>query len=179
MQICKKLVLTVIASSLGFVAIPAAFAEDAMPAAAAAVAAPAAEAKSNYVKPNMKHESYGTLKVVVPLTSDDKGLQGMKLRNIANGLKAVYALKGKFEVTVVLYAKGLTLLKNPDEKTQKQLDDLAKQGVQFKVCNNSLVEQGIDFHSLYHVTDADIVPSGFAEVAYLQAKKHFVIDTVN
>jgi hypothetical protein len=66
MQICKKLVLTVIASSLGFVAIPAAFAEDAMPAAAAVVAAPAAEAKSNYVKPNMKHESYGTLKVVVP-----------------------------------------------------------------------------------------------------------------
>ena len=55
MQICKKLVLTVIASSLGFVAIPAAFAEDAMPAAAAVVAAPAAEAKSNYVKPNMKH----------------------------------------------------------------------------------------------------------------------------
>lgn len=179
MQICKKLVLTVIASSLGFVAIPAAFAEDAMPAATAVVAAPAAEAKSNYVKPNMKHESYGILKVVVPLTSDDKGLQGMKLRNIANGLKAVDALKGKFEVTVVLYAKGLTLLKNPDEKTQKQLDDLAKQGVQFKVCNNSLAEQGIDFHSLYHVTDADIVPSGFAEVAYLQAKKHFVIDTVN
>lgn len=169
MQLYKKIALTVLASSLGFAAIPA-FAEG---------TAPAAEAPSNYVKPNIKHASYGVLKVVVPLTTDDKGVQGMKLRNIANGLKAVDEWKGKFEVTVVLYAKGLTLLKNPDEKVQKQLDMLASRGVRFVVCNNSLAEQGLDFHSLYHVTDADIVPSGFAEVVYLQAKKGFVVDPMN
>ena len=170
MQLYKKIALTVLASSLGFAALPS-FAEDAAPAAA--------EVKSNYVKPNIQHESYGVLKVVVPITTDDKGVQGMKMRNITNGLKAVDEWKGKFEVTVVLYAKGLTLLKNPDEKVQKQIDMLASKGVHFEVCNNSLVEQGIDFHTLYHVTDADIVPSGFAEVAYLQAKKHFVVDPMN
>ncbi len=169
MQLYKKLALTVLASTLGFAALPS----------LAADAAPAAEAASNYVKPNIKHESYGVLKVVVPITTDDKGVQGMKMRNITNGLKAVDEWKGKFEVTVVLYAKGLTLLKNPDEKVQKQIDMLRSKGVHFVVCNNSLAEQGIDFHTLYNVTDADIVPSGFAEVAYLQAKKHFVVDPMN
>lgn len=176
MQIRKKLVSALIASSF-LAAVPAAFAAEAVPAAAAPAVAPAAEAKpSEYVKPNMKHESYGTLNIVVPITSDDKGIQGMKLRNIGNALKAAEAWKGKINVAIVLYAKGLTLIKNPDDKTQKQLDELAKNGVRVKVCNNSMLEQGIDFHKLYHVTDADIVPSGFAEVAYLQAKKHFVVD---
>jgi intracellular sulfur oxidation DsrE/DsrF family protein len=164
----KKIALAVFASTLGFAAIPS-FAAD----------APAAEAKSEYVKPNIQHSAYGTLKVVVPVTTDDKGIQGMKMRNITNGLKAIDEWKGKFEVTVVLYAKGLSMLKNPDEKTQKQIDMLRSKGVHFVVCNNSLAEQGVDFHKLYKVTDADVVPSGFAEVVYLQAKKHFVVDPMN
>lgn len=162
-----------IASSLLTMSISAAFAADA-PAAATAV-----EAKSEYVKPNVQHDSFGELNIVVPLTSDDKGIQGMKLRNIFNGLKAVNTWKGKMNVAVVLYAKGVTLLKNPDEQVQKKIDELRGMGVQFKVCDNTLREQGIDFHTLYHVTDADIIPSGFAEVAYLQIQKHFVIDPVN
>lgn len=170
MQVQKKLSLLLIAFSL---AIPAAFAAD------APAAAPAAEARSDYVKPNMKHESFGKMNIVVALTSDDKGIQGMKLRNITNGLKAVEELNGKMNVAVVLYAKGVSLLKNPDEQTQGKLDELRKRGVRFLVCNNTLREQGLDFHNLYNVTDADIVPSGFAEVAYLQLKKHFVIDPVN
>lgn len=138
------------------------------------------EGKSNYVPPNMaKHAPYGVLKVVVPITTDNKKIQGMKLRNITNSLAAVEGSGGKFETIVVLYAKGLTLLENPDEKTQKQLDALVKKGVRVEVCNNSLKEQGVDFHALYHVTDADIIPSGFAEVAYLQARKHYVVDPFN
>ena len=178
MQVHNSLVVTLIASALTFVAIPSASAADAMPAATAPVAVVEAQS-SEYVKPNIKHGSYGKVNVVVPLTSDDKGVQGMKLRNIANGLKAVESWKGKMNVTVVLYAKGVTLLKNPDEQTQKKLDELKRQGVQIEVCDNTLREQGIDFHNLYHVTDTDIVPSGFAEVAYLQAQKHFVVDPVN
>lgn len=171
MKVCKKIVLTMIASA--FTVAASAHADEAAPAAATA-AAPSA-----YVKPDMKHESYGTLKIVVPLTTDNKGMQGMKLRNIANTLKAAEQWKGKMDVTVVLYAKGVTLLKNPDEKTKAQLDELSRKGVRFDVCNNSLLEQGIDFHTLYHVTDKDIVPSGFAEVAFLQARKHYVVDPVN
>ncbi len=151
------------------------------PAAFSAEQAPAAAepAPSAYVKPKFSHAPYGDLKVVVPLTSNDQGIQGMKLRNIANALKAADEWKGRLTVKVVLYAKGLTLLKNPEEATKKQLDALRARGVQFEVCNNSLAEQGIDFHTLYGVTDADIVPSGFAEVAYLQAKQRYVVDPVN
>ncbi len=180
MHVHNKLVVALIASVSAFFAIPSASAEDAMSAASAPVVTTVVEAKSSeYVKPNVTHGSYGRVNIVVPLTSDDKGIQGMKLRNIANALKAVDSWKGKMNVTVVLYAKGVTLLKNPDEQTQKKLDDLKKHGVQLKVCDNTLREQSIDFHNLYHVTDTDIVPSGFAEVAYLQAQKHFVVDPVN
>jgi uncharacterized protein len=134
---------------------------------------------SSYVEPKFTHEPFGDVRIVVPLTSDDKGIQGMKIRNITNGLKAADAWKGKFTIKMVLYAKGVTLLKNPDDATKERLDALRSRGVQIEVCNNTLAEQGIDFHTLYHVTEADIVPSGFAEVAYLQAKKHFVVDPVN
>lgn len=174
MKICKNLALTLIASAFVVAAIPSAFADDAAPAAPAAPVG-----HTNYIKPHITHESYGTIKIVVPITTDDKGMQGMKLRNIGNSLKAAEQWKGKMDVTVVLYAKGLTLLKNPDEKTRKMLDELEKKGVRVEVCNNSLIEQDIDFHTLYNVTDKDIVPSGFAEVAYLQAKKHYVVDPVN
>ncbi len=171
MKICKNLALTLIASALTVATAVPAFADE---------AAAAPEAKhSDYVKPNITHGPYGTLKIVVPLSTDDKGVQGMKLRNIANGLKAAEQWQGKMEVTVVLYAKGLSLLKNPDEKTKAQIDNLVSKGVHFDVCNNSLLEGGINFHNLYHVTDEDIVPSGFAEVAYLQARKHYVLDPVN
>ncbi len=147
-------------------------------AAVGAEETPAA-APSAYVKPNIQHAPYGDVKIVVALTGDDKGLQGMKLRNIGNALKAADAWKGRFTIKVVLYAKGLTLLKNPDDATKQQLDLLRSRGVRFEVCGNSLAEQGIDFHTLYHVTDADIVPSGFAEVAYLQAREHYAVDPVN
>lgn len=180
MHVQKKLILAVIVSSLAVLSVPTVFAGDAASAVSAPSATAVAETKaSEYIEPKVKHGPYGQLNIVVALTSDDKGIQGMKLRNIANGLKAVESWKGKMNVTVVLYAKGITLLKNPDEQTQKKLDELKHQGVQIKVCDNTLREQGINFHNLYHVTDADIVPSGFAEVAYLQAKKHFVIDPVN
>lgn len=129
---------------------------------------------SAYVKPTFTHESYGNLKIVVPLTNEM--LLPMKLRNIANSLKAAEAWGGKLDVKVVMYAKGVAWLKTPDDKLKAQLDMLRAHGVQFVVCNNTLMEQGINYHTLYGVTDADIVPSGFAEVAFLQARKGYVID---
>lgn len=147
------------------------FADEATPTVAAAtVAAPV----SAYVKPNIKHASYGDLKMVVPLTNDM--VVPMKLRNIANALKATEAWGGKLDVKVVMYAKGLAWLKTPTAEQKSQLDMLRAHGVEFVVCNNTLAEQGIDYHSLYGVQEADIVPSGFAEVAFLQARKHFVVD---
>jgi intracellular sulfur oxidation DsrE/DsrF family protein len=167
MKFQKKLAAVIILSSM------AAFMSH---SALAADAPSGTEAKSDYVKPNLKHDPYGELNIIVPLTSDDKGIQGMKLRNITNGLISAGEWKGEMNVAVVIYAKGTSLLKNPDEKFQKQMDELRAKGVRFLVCNNSLREQGLDYHNLYNVKEADIVPSGFAEVAFLQAKKHYVVD---
>ncbi len=134
---------------------------------------------SAYVKPKIAHESYGEMKIAVPLTSDDKGLQRMKLANISNSLKAADEWKGRFTIKVVLYGKGVTLLKDPDEETRKLVDTLRSHGVQFRVCNNSLAAMGIDFHTLHGVAESDIVPSGFVEIAYLQAKQGYAVDPSN
>jgi hypothetical protein len=133
----------------------------------------------SYVQPKITHEQYGVVKIVVPITTDDKSLQGMKLRNIENGLDSAAKWGGHMHNTVVLYGKGVSLLKDTDPEMRKKIDALKARGVQFDVCDNTLREQGIDFHQLYHVTDRDIVPSGFAEVAYLQSKKGYVVDPVN
>jgi intracellular sulfur oxidation DsrE/DsrF family protein len=59
------------------------------------------------------------------------------------------------------------------------LDFLRSHGVQVFVCNNTLAENGIDYRTLYKVSDADIVPSGFLEVAYLQARRNYIVDPAN
>lgn len=135
--------------------------------------------RGSYVEPKITHEQYAGVKIVVPITTDDKAVQGMKLRNIENSLEAADKWGGQMQSTVVLYAKGVSLLKNPDAETKQKIDALKAKGVQFDVCDNTLREQGIDFHQLYHVSDGDIVPSGFAEVAYLQSNKNYVVDPIN
>ncbi|WP_334133900.1 DsrE family protein, partial [Tepidimonas sp.] len=49
---------------------------------------------------------------------------------------------------------------------------LANRGVEFRVCNNTLVARKIDAAKL--LPEAKIVPSGVAEVAKLQAREGFV-----
>lgn len=163
MQIRKSRFVTILVAALTAFAFQSAFAEEAGKA-------------SDYVKPHITHARMGRINLVVPLTTNDAKIQGMKMRNIKNGLDAADAWHGKLHVTVVMYAKGVSFLKDPDDATKKMIDSLKKRGVRFVVCNNSLREQGVNFHKLYDVKDADIVPSGFLEVAYLQAHKHYVVD---
>ncbi|MDA8328298.1 MAG: DsrE family protein [Betaproteobacteria bacterium] len=159
MKLQHPLMLSLLASALAF-STPT-FADD-------------AAAASAYVKPHITHDQFGKMNVVVALTNEM--VLPMKLRNIANSLKAVDTWGGKLNVKVVMYAKGLAWLKAPTDDQKAQLDNLRSHGVQFMVCNNTLMEQGIDYHSLYGVKESDIVPSGFAEVAFLQARKHYVVD---
>lgn len=139
----------------------------------------AADAKEGYVQPKISHEQYGTLNIVVPMTTDDKAIHGMKLRNLENSLNSAKKWGGHLHSTVVLYAKGVSLLQNPDAETIKKIDALKAKGVRFVVCDNTLSEQGINFRQLYQVVESDIVPSGFAEVAYLQSKKNYAVDPIN
>ena len=52
------------------------------------------------------------------------------------------------------------------------VSELASKGVEFRVCNNTLVSRKISADKL--LLEAKVVPSGVAEVAKLQAKEGFV-----
>ena len=52
------------------------------------------------------------------------------------------------------------------------IGELAARGVEFRVCNNTLVSRKIDASKV--AMEAKIVPSGVAEVARLQAREGFV-----
>ncbi len=126
-------------------------------------------------------EGYGKQKVVYHINYDDPKAQAGALRNIQNHINAVGA--ENLDLKVVLHGKGLSLLLEPDalKKTklkygnatdaiQAKISGLKDQGVDFQVCSNTLKGKKIDFESdLYDVDKADIVPSGVAELARLQA----------
>lgn len=52
------------------------------------------------------------------------------------------------------------------------IQELKARGVEFRLCNNTLVQRKIDRARV--VAEADIVPSGVAEAARLQAREGFV-----
>jgi intracellular sulfur oxidation DsrE/DsrF family protein len=58
---------------------------------------------------------------------------------------------------------------NPFDVTIQQLK---AQGVEFRLCNNTLVQRKIDASKV--IAEASIVPSGVAEVARLQARDGYV-----
>jgi intracellular sulfur oxidation DsrE/DsrF family protein len=139
-----------------------------------------APARADYVTPHMIHAPVGHLKVVAPITTGDYDVLSMKLRNLLNGAAAAKAGKGRFEARLIFYAKAPKLLITADlpQDVRKSLDAARAAGVKIEVCNNTLREQALDFHTLYGVSEADIVPSGFLEVAWLQ-KHGFVVDPSN
>ncbi|MBV8247275.1 MAG: DsrE family protein [Comamonas sp.] len=95
------------------------------------------------------------------------------LSNISNELNASPTDK----IVVVTHGPGIDFLLN-DAKDSKgrefsgQVSALAGRGVEFKVCNNTLQTRHIDAANL--LMETQIVPSGVAEVARLQAREGFV-----
>jgi intracellular sulfur oxidation DsrE/DsrF family protein len=80
-------------------------------------------------------------------------------------------------IVVVAHGAGIDFLLDGAVNTQKQpfagsISDLANKGVEFRVCNNTLVSRNISPDKV--VMEAKIVPSGVAEVARLQAREGFV-----
>ncbi|MBI6630089.1 DsrE family protein [Pontibaca sp. S1109L] len=124
-------------------------------------------------------EGYGTQKVVYHI--NDKGgdqSTGYKsaMRNIQNHINAVGA--DNLDLKVVLHGNGVNLLMNAneDDTLQTIVGSLKSQGVAFEVCNNTLEGRDISFdEDLYDVWESDIVPSGVAELAHLQAQGYTYI----
>lgn len=122
---------------------------------------------------------YGKQKVVYHVNYYDAKHQKAALRNIQNHINAVGA--ENLDVKVVLHGNGISLLMEPgtlegtkmkeanaDEKMQATIAGLKNQGVRFNVCANTLKGRKVPMDALYDTEEADIVPSGVAELAYLQ-----------
>lgn len=126
-------------------------------------------------------DGYGKQKVVYHINYDDPKSQAGGMRNIQNHINAVGA--DNLDLKVVLHGAGLSLLLEPDslENTklkygnatdvmQAKISGLKDQGVEFKVCSNTLKGKIVSYENdLYDVSKGDIVPSGVAELSHLQA----------
>lgn len=132
--------------------------------------------------PVQADNGYGKQKVVYHINYDDPKKQTGALRNIQNHINAVGA--ENLDLKVVLHGNGLALLLEPDAlaKLKKfkhanandtmtaKIDNLKSQGIEFNVCANTVRGRKVDVDTdLYNVDKGDIVPSGVAEVAKLQA----------
>ncbi|MCP3687730.1 MAG: hypothetical protein GY784_04885 [Gammaproteobacteria bacterium] len=127
-------------------------------------------------------EGYAKQKVVYHINYDNPKQQAGALRNIQNHINAVG--EENLDLKVVLHGNGLAMLLEPDslsklkkfkhananDKMTAKISTLKGQGVAFNVCANTVRGRKVDVESdLYDVEKADIVPSGVAEVAKLQA----------
>ena len=95
------------------------------------------------------------------------------INNIRNHLAA----DPKAKIVVVTHGLGIDFLLEGATNQMEQpfagaIGDLASKGVEFRVCNNTLVSRKIDASKV--AMEAKIVPSGVAEVAKLQAREGFV-----
>ena len=141
------------------------------------------------ITPTMaENKGYGKQKVVYHINYDNPKKQAGALRNIQNHINAVGAKN--LDLKVVLHGNGLALLLEPDalsnvpkfkfananDKMIAKIDGLKNQGVAFNVCANTVRGRKVNVNDdLYNVDEADIVPSGVAELAKLQMQGYVYI----
>jgi uncharacterized protein len=93
-------------------------------------------------------------------------------RKLLNNLRNHVAALGKehVEIRVVDHGDGVVMFQDAttDQKLAQAIDARKADGVRFLICQNTLDERKIDWHTLYGVTEQDIVPSGVAELVRLQ-----------
>lgn len=103
---------------------------------------------------------------------NDASLARVAMRNIENHLNASPDAK----IVVVTHGKGIDFLLNEakDEKGAfaPQVAGLKERGVTFDVCRNTLKGRKLDDSAV--IMEAQVVPSGVAEIGKLQAKEGFV-----
>lgn len=103
---------------------------------------------------------------------NDSSVARIAMRNVENHLGASPGVR----IVVVTHAKGIDFLLN-DAKDAKgpyqgQVAGLRNQGVDFRVCRNTLKSRGLSDSDV--IFEANVVPSGVAEIGRLQAREGFV-----
>ena len=116
--------------------------------------------------------SWAEIKVVYHL-SEGVPQASRAIGNIRNHLSADPTAK----IVVVTHGLGIDFLlegatNQMDQPFSGSVSDLVSKGVEFRVCNNTLVSRKISTDKL--LMEAKVVPSGVAEVANLQASEKFV-----
>ncbi len=127
----------------------------------------------------MAGDRYGKQKVVYHVNyigGEDNKAYLAAMGNIQNHINAVGG--ENMDIKVVLHGNGVYLLREAKAagKLQDRVTALRSQNVKFEVCNNTLVSRKIDYEKDLHlVFKDDIVPSGVAELAHLQAQGYAYI----
>lgn len=113
--------------------------------------------------------NYGKQKVVYHINYDNPKRQKGALRNVQNHINAVGAKN--LDLRIVMHGKGFTLLQaaNKDLELQNKIMSLKDQGVKLQLCANTIRGKKLDKKKLFGLKDSDIVPSGVAEIAHLEA----------
>ena len=116
--------------------------------------------------------SWADIKVVYHM-SEGIPQASRAIGNIRNHLAA----DPKVKIVVVAHGLGIDFLldgatNQMDQAFAGGVSDLANKGVEFRVCNNTLVSRKISTDKL--LMEAKVVPAGVAEVATLQAKQGYV-----
>ena len=114
--------------------------------------------------------------------------QAGALRNIQNHINATGA--ENLDLKVVLHGNGVSMLMYPDavgsgenkmkegnatEQLQATITGLKNQGIEFKICANTLKGRNVDTTDLYDFSDDDVVPSGVAQLAIYQGQGYSYI----
>lgn len=136
-------------------------------------AMPAYSASRDVAKSVSKNAAQDDPVKVVYHVSEGTDQATAALRNIRNHLAADPTAK----IVVVTHAAGIDfLLDGAKDKNNNLFDanvqELVKQGVEFRVCRVTLDRRMIDPKRV--IEEAKLVPSGVAEVARLQAKEGYV-----
>ena len=116
--------------------------------------------------------SWADIKVVYHL-SEGIPQASRAIGNIRNHIAA----DPKVKIVVVTHGLGIDFLidgatNQMDQPFAGSVSDLDSKGVEFRVCNNTLVARKISADKL--LMEAKVIPAGVAEVAKLQAKEGFV-----
>ena len=136
----------------------------------------------------LKHISHGLTALMLALSFGSVQAQDIKVAyHVNSGVETAAGILGnvrnhlnadpKVKIVVVTHGAGIDFLLDgaKDSKGREfsgMVADLASSGVQFRVCNNTLVSRNVDPSKVS--MEAKIVPSGVSEVARLQAKEGYV-----
>ena len=113
--------------------------------------------------------SYAKQKVVYHVNYFDVKRSIGAMRNAQNHINALG--QGNHEIRFVLHGNGVELLRKVTQESPdaaNRIDSLRSQGVNFNICANTLKGRKIALEDLHFAEQADIVPSGVAEIGKLQ-----------